>query len=81
METELCNMCMITDPEGRVLVQDRLEWANIPRRARGTGGDRSRLCDPGSARGNGPHDNRRCSCRIYSVVQSRSPVAIFCFPV
>ena len=24
METELCNMCMITDPEGRVLVQDRL---------------------------------------------------------
>ena len=24
METELCNMCMITDPEGRVLVQERL---------------------------------------------------------
>ena len=24
METELCNMCMITDPDGRVLVQDRL---------------------------------------------------------
>ena len=24
MEVELCNMCMITDPEGRVLVQDRL---------------------------------------------------------
>ncbi len=24
METELCNMCMITNPEGRVLVQDRL---------------------------------------------------------
>ena len=24
METELCNMCMITDPEGRVLVQGRL---------------------------------------------------------
>ena len=24
IETELCNMCMITDPEGRVLVQDRL---------------------------------------------------------
>ena len=24
METELCNMCMITDQEGRVLVQDRL---------------------------------------------------------
>ena len=24
METELCNMCMITDPECRVLVQDRL---------------------------------------------------------
>ena len=24
METEFCNMCMITDPEGRVLVQDRL---------------------------------------------------------
>ena len=24
METELCNMCMISDPEGRVLVQDRL---------------------------------------------------------
>lgn len=24
METELCNMCMITDLEGRVLVQDRL---------------------------------------------------------
>lgn len=23
METELCNMCMITDPEGRVLVQER----------------------------------------------------------
>ena len=24
METELCNMCMITDAEGRVLVQERL---------------------------------------------------------
>ena len=24
METELCNMCMITDPEGRVLLQERL---------------------------------------------------------
>ena len=24
METLLCNMCMITDPEGRVLVQERL---------------------------------------------------------
>ncbi len=24
METELCNMCMITDPEGRMLVQERL---------------------------------------------------------
>ena len=24
METELCNMCMITDPEGRVPVQERL---------------------------------------------------------
>lgn len=24
METELCNMCMITDTHGRVLVQDRL---------------------------------------------------------
>ena len=24
METELCNMCMITDPKGRVLVQERL---------------------------------------------------------
>lgn len=24
METELCNMCMITDQQGRVLVQDRL---------------------------------------------------------
>ena len=24
MQNELCNMCMITDPEGRVLVQDRL---------------------------------------------------------
>ena len=24
METELCNMCMITDSRGRVLVQDRL---------------------------------------------------------
>ena len=24
MKTELCNMCMITDPEGRVLVQERL---------------------------------------------------------
>ena len=24
METELCNMCMITDPDGRVLVQKRL---------------------------------------------------------
>ena len=24
MDTELCNMCMITDPEGRVLVQERL---------------------------------------------------------
>lgn len=24
METELCNMCMITDGEGRVLVQERL---------------------------------------------------------
>ena len=28
METELCNMCMITDPEGRVLVQDRLPKAS-----------------------------------------------------
>ena len=24
METELCNMCMVTDAEGRVLVQERL---------------------------------------------------------
>ena len=24
METELCNMCMITDQQGRVLVQDRM---------------------------------------------------------
>lgn len=24
METELCNMCMITDQKGRLLVQDRL---------------------------------------------------------
>ena len=24
METKLCNMCMVTDPEGRVLVQERL---------------------------------------------------------
>lgn len=24
METELCNMCMITDVQGRVLVQERL---------------------------------------------------------
>lgn len=29
METELCNMCMITDPEGRVLVQDRLPKPSI----------------------------------------------------
>lgn len=28
METELCNMCMITDPEGRVLVQERLPTSN-----------------------------------------------------
>ena len=28
IETELCNMCMITDLEGRVLVQDRLPKAS-----------------------------------------------------
>ena len=30
METELCNMCMITDPEGRVLVQERLPKPSNP---------------------------------------------------
>ena len=30
METELCNMCMITDPEGRVLVQERLPKPSKP---------------------------------------------------
>ena len=34
METELCNMCMISDAEGRVLVQERLpkassSWAGL----------------------------------------------------
>ena len=30
METELCNMCMITDAEGRVLVQERLPKPSNP---------------------------------------------------
>ena len=30
METELCNMCMITDGEGRVLVQERLPKPSNP---------------------------------------------------
>ena len=30
METELCNMCMITNPEGRVLVQERLPKPSNP---------------------------------------------------
>ena len=30
METELCNMCMITDSEGRVLVQERLPKPSNP---------------------------------------------------
>ena len=30
METELCNMCMITDSLGRVLVQDRLPKPTNP---------------------------------------------------
>ena len=30
METELCNMCMITDAQGRVLVQDRLSKPSNP---------------------------------------------------
>lgn len=30
METELCNMCMITDLEGRVLVQERLPKPSNP---------------------------------------------------
>ena len=30
METELCNMCMVTDPEGRVLVQERLPKPSNP---------------------------------------------------
>ena len=30
METELCNMCMITDPKGRVLVQERLPKPSNP---------------------------------------------------
>ena len=30
METELCNMCMVTDAEGRVLVQERLPKPSNP---------------------------------------------------
>ena len=30
METELCNMCMISDAEGRVLVQERLPKPSNP---------------------------------------------------
>lgn len=30
METELCNMCMITDGDGRVLVQERLSKPSNP---------------------------------------------------
>ena len=30
METELCNMCMITDAQGRVLVQERLPKPSTP---------------------------------------------------
>ena len=30
METELCNMCMITDQQGRVLVQERLPKPSNP---------------------------------------------------
>ena len=30
METELCNMCMITDPGGRVWVQERLPKPSNP---------------------------------------------------
>ena len=30
METELCNMCMITDAQGRVLVQERLPKPSNP---------------------------------------------------
>ena len=30
METELCNMCMITDAEGRVLVQHRIPKPSNP---------------------------------------------------
>ena len=30
METELCNMCMITDDQGRVLVQERLPKPSNP---------------------------------------------------
>ena len=30
METELCNMCMITDADGRVLVQERLPKPSNP---------------------------------------------------
>ena len=30
METELCNMCMITDQVGRVLVQERLPKPSNP---------------------------------------------------
>ena len=29
METELCNMCMVTDAEGRVLVHERLSKATV----------------------------------------------------
>ena len=30
METELCNMCMVMDAEGRVLVQERLPKPSNP---------------------------------------------------
>ena len=30
METELCNMCMVTDTKGRVLVQERLSKPSNP---------------------------------------------------
>ena len=50
METELCNMCMITDAEGRVLVQERLPkpsnpWSGLTF----PGGNGCDFGDPGSS--------------------------------
>ena len=87
METELCNMCMITDAQGRVLVQERLPkpsnpWSGLtfPGGHVEPGGNSRGFGDPGSSGGNGLDRFQLAELRIYSVVQSGKTVAVFCFP-